>query len=386
MDETARKRQDDWEKSLAAWKAKQGKDTGMYQPITPPKHHTTPSNTSQSTFLTKFLIFLAFAIPVAILGYALYINYLPFGYEKTYTLTIDESGVISPLSNEIYLTTPQGRKLLTLPNGVEGQVNLVLEPNVVLKDATVNVNIDGENVYLASPLTTELDNMEWDYDWDFTQSISQDWQGTAQYNAEEACTYFNAYNEDTLSLPNSEDLFESGQMSIYVKWKPSTVSPLIGNNQQIVGHYNWEIYQGQNELRFQIGRVNDVNGTFHSVSYPVTDEFFGQQHEAIAVYSPDTENGNGYIELWVDSNLAGRTLIGSDIIYKDYNPNNDLSVGWSPHNFGKNAYFDGCIYSAKIGEAIVEQKLMSANLNLNNKIIPIVGKGMLRYIEVKVTQ
>jgi hypothetical protein len=82
----------------------------------------------KNTFLTKLLIFLAFAIPIAILGYALYINYLPFGYSKSYQLTINDDGTISPLSNQIYLANSKGRKLLSLPEGVDGQVNVVLNP------------------------------------------------------------------------------------------------------------------------------------------------------------------------------------------------------------------------------------------------------------------
>src|SRR3989344_1494293 len=82
--------------------------------------------------ISKILIFIAFAIPIAILLYALYINYLPFGFEKNYELTIDEAGKISPLSSEIYITDGNGRRLLSLPEGVKGQINVVIKPKVVL--------------------------------------------------------------------------------------------------------------------------------------------------------------------------------------------------------------------------------------------------------------
>ena len=99
MDENARRRQEDWENGLKAWKAKQGKE--RYPRVNknmPMEQHNIEKEENSSPGLTKFLIFLAFAIPIAILGYALYINYLPFGYENTYTLTVDEEGILTPLN------------------------------------------------------------------------------------------------------------------------------------------------------------------------------------------------------------------------------------------------------------------------------------------------
>ena len=380
---------DDWKKEFEKWKSEKdkSKESPFYtsirkdsfkHPVKVEEHH--PS-------FVKFLIFLAFAIPVSILGYAFYINYLPFGYENTYSLTIDEVGIISPLSREIYITTPQGRKLLSLPSGVLGQVNLVLDSNIALKDATLNITLEGSGVYLGTPLDIDLNAIEWDYNWDFNQSVLQDFEGSATYDGVEQCTHFNAYNEETLSLPDSKDLFENGEMSIYVNWKPSSVSSLLGDNQQIVGHYNWEFWQSEKNVQFIVGRMNDGNGTFYSVNYPIDFNFFGKEHEALAVYSPD-ENGNGYIELWVDSNLGGRTLIGSDVIYEDYNSQKDLSFGWSPHNYGNNPYFDGCLYSTKLIESVfLEQKQQSILYGINNSIvIPIIGNGNISSIKIMVNQ
>ncbi len=384
MDDISRRRQEDWERSLASWKNKQNKEA-MYKPVSHHVSHSPKGPHEQSSFLTKFLIFLAFAIPVAILGYALYINYLPFGYEKTFDITIDESGTISPLSNEFYLTNAQGKKLLTLSNGVQGQVNLVIEPKVALKNAQVTVNVEGEGVGFAS--YPETNAMRWAYDWAFDQTVNSDFTGDATYNTEEACTHFNAYNEQTLSLPNSKDLFESGPMSIYVKWKPSSVSPLIGNNQQVVGHYNWEFWQNTNSVQFRVGRMNDANGSFYSISYPVNESFFNTQHEALAIYSPDTE-GKGYIELWIDGKIVGRTSVGSDVIYTDYNAEKDLSLGWSSHNFGENPHFDGCIYNIKIAqELLVNERKTFENQGVSGQaVIPIIGNGRLTSIHAIVSQ
>lgn len=382
MDDANRRRQEDWERSLNSWKAKQG-----HQQHKPQTHvvHPQINERKDNPILTKFLIFLAFAIPVAILGYALYINYLPFGYEETFTLTVDNEGIISPLSNEIYLTTPKGKKLLSLPDGVQGQVNLVFDPNVVLKNAEIDVSIEGDGVYLATPVN--ISDIDWDYDWDFSQSVPEDFEGTAQYREEEQCTHFNAYNEETLSLPNSEDMFESGPMSIYVKWKPSQISKELGNNQQILGHYNWELWQNTESVRFQVGRMINSSGQTYSISHPITEDFFNKEHEALAVYSPD-EEGNGYIELFVDNNFVANMPINSDTIYEDYNLDKDLNIGWSPHNFGENQYFDGCIYNARISSTVLKQESKSISLYNVNQMTPIelIGNGNITSIILTVSQ
>lgn len=338
--------------------------------------------------LTKTLIFLAFAIPIAILLYALYINYLPFGWEKSYTLSIDQDGVISPVSNEIYLINVQGRKLLSLLNGVEGQINLVIEPNVVLKDATVNVEIQGEDVYLGTPLNLNLSDFQWDYEWGFVSQVPSGLVGNAEYSSDEGCVYFNAVNEQIFSLPNSSDMFELTPMSIYVKWRPSETSQILGNYQQLVGHYNWKIYQGEKSVRFQVGRMNDSNGPFYSVSHPITPDFFNKEHELLAVYSPDQTNSKGYIELWIDGNFAQRVLISNDTIYEDYNRDKNLNLGRSTHNYNKYPYFDGCIYNVKITNEAIKQKTLSSTFQYETSpiTIPIIGNGNLNSVKVDVSQ
>ncbi|MCA9485668.1 MAG: hypothetical protein KC506_02390, partial [Nanoarchaeota archaeon] len=264
-------RKDEWEENFQKWKAQrrkkldkslaeQERQAAKSKPSSPttndsPAHTTEPQEPQHNPALTKFLIFLAFAIPALILIYALYINFLPFGWDQSYELTLDSEGIISPISKEIYLTNAQGRQLLSLPDGVDGQVNVVIEPPVVIKNATVTIEIEGdEGVYLATPLQTDLSTLPWDFKWDFTQGVPQDLEGTAQFNPEEGCVYFNAVEEQTLYLPDSADDFESGPMSIYVKWKPSETSRVLGDYQQLVGHYNWEIWQGADSIQFRVGR------------------------------------------------------------------------------------------------------------------------------------
>lgn len=381
-------RPDDWEKKFKEWLDAKKKETKEVIEIS--REREAPivvREKSEKNWVTKLLIFLAFAIPVAILLYSLYINYLPFGWEKNYSLNIDSEGIVSPVSREIYLTNAQGRKLLSLPDGVQGQVNLVIEPRVVLTNAVADVDIEGGNVFLGTPLGLDLSKVKWDKVWSFDSGILPGLNGTVSYDAGEKCAYFDAAREQTLSLPNSADLFESGPMSIYVRWKPSVTSQILGDSQELVGHYNWEIYQSADSVRFQVGRMNDKDGPFYSVSYPVDAGFFNKEHELLAVYYPDSE-GEGYIELWVDKQFAQRVLIGSDVIYSDYNSDRDLNMGWSPHNYGKYPYYDGCIYDLKIANVqIWEYKTSGSIASEDSKfVIPIIGNGNLESVSVHALQ
>ena len=297
-------------------------------------------NIEPKTLLSKILIFFAFAIPIAILLFAFYINYLPFGYSENYELTIDSEGIISPLSNEIYITNSIGRRILSLPDGINGQVNLIVEPKVVLNNAIVNISINGdEGVYIGSSLKMNLSELTWDYEWKFSEGIPEYLEGTAEYNGELGCVYFDAIKEQTLYLPGSSRMFESGPMSIYVKWMPSKTSEFLGDYQRLVGHYNWEIYQGLGEIKFKIGRMNNVTGRFYEINYPIGEKiWFESEHELLAIYWPDVSDNNGHIELFVDNNFVERIDFGEDIIYTGYNSENDLGFGWSPHSYGKNPF------------------------------------------------
>ena len=340
--------------------------------------------------LVKVLIFFAFAIPLAILLYAFYINYLPFGYSQNYELVIDEEGIISPLSNEVYITNLNGKRLLSLPfEGISGQINVVIYPKVGVKNGIANVSIVGdENVYLGSSLDLNLSEVNWDYEWKFSEGVPEDLEGDAKYNSELNCTYFNAIREETLSLLNSSNMFESGPMSVYVKWKPSKTSEVLGNYHSLVGHYNWEIYQGAEDIKFQLGRMNDENGSFYAINFPIDEKWFENEHELLSVYSPNSFVGEGYIELFVDGDFAGRVDLGRDVIYEDYNAGKNLGLGWSSHSYGRNPSFDGCIYDVKIVEEVVEEKRYNEVLNFDNLPLtfPIIGKGNISSINIEILQ
>ena len=391
--EQEKNKKDEWEEKFNKWKSEKDADVKIETlPIVEEKMQIAADNDNstskaKTSKTNKFLIFLAFAIPIAILLYGLYVNYLPFGWEKSYELKIDNEGIISPLSKEVYITDTNGRRLLSLPEGVQGQINVVIEPPAVLKNATAEIQIEGNNVYLGTELEKDISEVRWNYDWDFSGGLPADLIGNTGHSISDKCARFDATKEQTLSFPNSQNLFESGPMTIYLKWKPSETSQILGNYQQLVGHYNWEIWQGSENMQFRVGRMNNAEGPSYSTSYKITPDFFEKEHELLAIYSPDA-NEKGYIELFVDGKFAQRTPIGKDIIYKDYNSNKNLNFGWTPHNYEKYPHFDGCLYEAKIANYAVKENIVSGKVqSSDSKItIPIVGNGDLNSVKITVTK
>ena len=219
----------------------------------------------------------------------------------------------------------------------------VFKPDVVLKNATITVSVEGDGVSLIPPyLDFDPNSVQWDKSWDFTKGVPKDLK-----NDNNKAFYFDGatYFDGTarLELASSSDMFEDGPFTIYAEWMPINDA---SSSQQIVGHYNWELWQNKDSVYFQVGRMNNATGTSYSIKYPVDETFFNQKHSAVAVYSPS--NTNGYIELFVDGIFIGRTSLGPDKIWKEYNGNNNLSFGWSSHNYNKNPYFRGSLYQIKI--------------------------------------
>jgi len=289
--------------------------------------------------------FTAYAIPLAFLFYVLYINFLPFGYNKTFI--IDVGSATDTTAKEFYLepSATLSEKKIDDATGetyreLNGLAYAVFKPKAFLKDAEISVSIDGDDVYLIPPeIDFSSEEIIWDYAWDFSQGLPKDWRGNAFMFEDE----FTFNGEDSrITLPYSKDKFEDGPFSVYVKWSPTDEE---NNAQQVVGHFNWEIWQNKDNVEFRVGRMNDATGPAYSIKYPFDpDLFFGEIHRALAIYNPGE---NGYIELYIDDEFRGRTYFGKDKIYKNYGSEN-LSIGWSSHNNSKNPYFSGSIYDLGI--------------------------------------
>ncbi len=359
-------------------------------------------------WLTRLLTTLAYGIPLAFLAYVLYINYLPFGYDKNFTIVVGSPTDTTP--SEFYLEPSKDlSERKTAPDGttyreLNGMAYAVFKPNVVLKDATITVSVEGEGVSIIPPhIEFDPDTIDWDYSWDFTKGIplvtTQTTQATTSTSAVTSSTSTtlskkavtpqafdpksppligNAFildNEvpfngrDTrLELASSSDLFEADPFSLYVEWTPRNS---IDDTQQIIGHFNWELWQNKNNVEFRVGRMNKKDGPSYSIKYNVTQDFFNTRHSALAVYSPST---HGYIELFIDGNFAGRTNIGTDRIWED-NGIQNLSIGWTPHNYQKSPHFLGNIDQISIANMDVVPILQQSSFDIINsepQIIPII--------------
>lgn len=451
------------------------------------------SSEKKNTFLT----FLSYFIPIAIILLILYVNYLPFGYTDERTI---EVGSKNDTSGVFFLEqTPSLGSRQTIDGHtfrfVDGVIYAIYKPKVILKDANIEVKVEGENVYFPTP--PSLDFL-WDYDWkgenftdfeiiapastyeqflegeeskemdfeDDTFAILFNWTANQEvilangdisliqdatnitlkvenheiiYNLpdyflenehtallgfanknlyffvneefvekkeivnekvfedievlngvflknyekeikerielKENCVYFDGYTR--LVLPQSQDLFEKGPFAIYIEWIPEKVE----NSQQLMGHHNWEIYQSTNKVTFQIGRTQETE-SIYSIAHNIDNNFFNQKHTLLAIYNPDT-----HIELFIDDVSFGKVFFEEPRTLKpDYA--NDLSLGWSSHNYQNLPKFQGSICNARFSYKELkskEQKSTKFEIENQQEIkIPIFGKGELKKVSIHV--
>jgi len=327
-----------------------------------------------------WLRFFAYGMPFAFLLYMLYWNFLPFGYDKEFVIDVgspyDMSGEfrLKPseyLSDRMSTTTMNG--LVETWREVSGPIYAVYNPSGVLRDKRMYIDVEGDNVtVMPLEIIDDYSRYDWDYIWDFTHgSKPSEFYGKADFfsnNSPQACAYFDGNSGDRLELSNSADLFEDQAFSVYVNWQPDSDAT---SSQQIVGHYNWELFQNRDSVVFQVGRMSDQNGPFFSIRYPVTPDFFGRKHSALAIYNPSNENGR--IDLYIDERYVGRTYFQRLRIWPGYNSDRDLSFGKSEH--GNGTYFTGCIFRSAImnGVAISDRKNSSYRINGMGEIsIPLM--------------
>lgn len=316
------------------------------------KKHTAPkdednqkisiSTTTSKRWLRLWLRIFIPLLPFGILIYVLYYNFLPFGYHKTFTINVGSENDIKV--GEFYLAPSADlseRKRDEKGNTyreLNGTATAVFKPKAVLKNTKITAEVKGAGVSLIPPyISFDPSTIQWDSSWDFTKKIPNDLKGNA-FNFDVATAFD---GKSKLELPDSADRFEDGPFSVYAMWTPKDDT---SNAQQIVGHYNWELWQNNNSVSFMVGRMNDANGAFYKISYPIKNkDFFNTQHSALAIYSP---SDHGFIDLYVDGSFAGRNYFGTDKIWKDYNGDKNLTFGKSGHGVATN--FKGSLYQVDI--------------------------------------
>jgi len=317
-----------------------------------------------------WLQFAAYFIPILFLLYVLYINFLPFGYNRTFTIIVGSLGDTSgefhldpsrSLSNPIANATGTAYRLLS------GGAVAEFDPQAVLSNAQITVSVQGSpSVFVIAPqINFDPSSLNWDYSWGFATSTPTDLIGNAFHFDSGTC--FDG--TDRLQLPNSSKAFDSGPFTVFAEWTPQISTD---SSEEIVGHYNWEFLQNKNAVEFQVGRMNNSSGPDFTISYPVTASFFNKEHSALAIYSPSS-NG-GYIGLYIDNVFIGETLIGTSTISTAYNGKNDLTFGKSAH--GGSAYFQGCIEQVDLlNDAFVTQgkQVSFETASTQRVLIPIMA-------------
>jgi hypothetical protein len=186
------------------------------------------------------------------------------------------------------------------------------------------------------------------------------------------CAYFDGSTR--YILPNSSNSFKDGSFAVFVSFVPEKKV----NSQQIIGHLDWEIYQQTDKITFQVGRMNNNKGAFHSVSYSIDDNFLNKSHSILAIYNPFDNKTvfDGYIELFVDDVFAGRTYFKEEKIWSGYSKQ-DLSLGHTVHSSGNHPKFEGFICDVKFVYDKLDSEHNNYIYNANGKDfkIPINGNG-----------
>jgi len=131
---------------------------------------------------------------------------------------------------------------------LNGMATAVFKPNVVLKNAQITVSVQGNGVSIIPPyLDFDPNGVQWDKSWDFTKGVPKDLK-----NDNNKAFYFDGatYFDGTarLELASSSNMFESGPFTVYAEWMPANDA---SSSQQIVGHYNWELWQNKDSVYFK---------------------------------------------------------------------------------------------------------------------------------------
>lgn len=336
-----------------------------------------------------WLKFAAYALPGAFLLYVLYWNFLPFGYDKTFVINVGAPGDTSGefhLESSKDLSEPKVAADGTTYRELNGIAYATFEPKAVLRNATLSVSVEGDGVSLIPPhIDFDPTSVNWNYVWDFSKEIPEKGLvSSAIYDANQKAAYFDGLSQ--IKVSQSANKFEEGPFTVYAEWMPQDSED---NAQQIVGHYNWELWQNATSVEFRAGRMNDAEGPAYSIKYPIVnpDAFFNQKHTVLAVYNPGE---NGYIELYVDGNFVDRKYIGVDTLWKDYGANKfSLSFGKSEHGIAK--YFLGYIYNVQFSNKSTDETKNSINFvtkkdSINNITIVSKEPGFLNKINLYAQQ
>lgn len=168
--------------------------------------------------------------------------------------------------------------------------------------------------------------------------------------------------EQKIYIPNSQGLFESGDLSFDIWCSPENVLVY----QYIFDHFNWrfiiETTSGLLRYRFAIGRFTDGAGP----AYTLTSDILpinGTWVKLSVVYHEDTIGGNGYVKFFVNGILKATQSIGYLALYAGYGSNN---VNWGNSSHGNAVPFNGKVGESKIRPIIISDGQQLTEYNNQN--------------------
>jgi len=317
------------------------------------------------------LLAVAIGVPVGVFLWAVLSFLEPLGYEETAVLVAgsdhDLQGALrlepSPdLGPPVYTESGLSYRVL------HGTALLTLDQSVSRTDGLVSVSVRGAGAYAIPPIINDgFERFQWDTVWDFTgRSLPDPLRTSGTTFPFDEGQYF--VGDGRVWVPDTADQFEDQPFLLFAEWTPHSNTR---ERQQIVGHFNWELMQNSDSVVFQVGRMDDETGPFYSIRYPITGDFFGVSHTALAAYVP---GDLGFIQLYIDGVQAGRVYLGSQRIHAAYG-SQDLSFGKSGH--GNAEHFHGYIHRVAIteitGDPFAEQQFVFRNTQTGPVNIPLVA-------------
>lgn len=331
-------------------------------------------DTTNFSFDKNFIVFsISLLLPLFALLGILAVKYISFDEISYYELKI---GTLTDTNvTELYLEpNPSLSERKTRANTNETYRNLystakvIFRPNKFKENATATLTITGSDVSVILP---QIDFDPYFYKWnnvyDFENGYPQKITGSSF--SFDGRMFFDGQT-GRVEIPTSKDLYDTGPFTVYAKWEPRSNAT---DYQQIVGRFNWEIFQNKESVIFQVGRVDNNAGRFVILTHPVTEDFFGSPHELIAIYKPKSlENQIGYIEMYIDNKFVGRELLGSQKIWNNYG-NHNISFGKSKHGVG--TFYNGFIDKVFFATSTPEFTSTTVIQNISTKLNPFTLVG-----------
>ncbi|MBP7134446.1 hypothetical protein KBA73_04490, partial [Patescibacteria group bacterium] len=177
-------------------------------------HKLIQDNFKSPNFWAKCI---GYILPISFLLYILYVNFLPFGYNKTFEIVPGSEN--DTQVSEFYLEPSpdlSGRQLDANGNtyrSLNGVATIIFKPKLNVKAASIDVSAEGKETLIIPPnIAINPSDIEWDQSWNFTKGVPKVFASSTAFLFDDS-TYFNGSTR--LELPNSHDLYEKDAFTVY---------------------------------------------------------------------------------------------------------------------------------------------------------------------------